>query len=209
MNGNQIVKELIEHLSKVPDITVTRSSISRWRRVFQLSGKLNGFIYLNAIGHYPYRWGITKNTVDKIEAQKTSWCVILLYESNQTGYVISAEEYHKRVAQNLWPFHQGDYKLTDGKSLVGIPRFSTVDELLNLLFNNFCNSFITSLIQKAIEETKPIYQRVTQLRGGESLSHKELKEYVASHPELIGLPKNVSSFSEYPFPSGDQVDVAF
>ena len=36
MNRNQIVKELIEVLSAVSDLTVTPSSVSRMRRVFQL-----------------------------------------------------------------------------------------------------------------------------------------------------------------------------
>ncbi len=35
-NGNQIVKELIEVLPAVSDVTVTPSSVSKMRRVFQL-----------------------------------------------------------------------------------------------------------------------------------------------------------------------------
>ena len=52
-------------------------------------------------------------------------------------------------------------------------------------------------------------QSFAHSQSGESLRHKELKEYVASHPELIGLPQITSSFIEYPFPSGDKVDIAF
>ncbi len=37
-NGNQIVKELVEALSAVSDLTVTPSSVSKKRRVFQLDG---------------------------------------------------------------------------------------------------------------------------------------------------------------------------
>ncbi|MBA7631580.1 hypothetical protein ES703_39112 [subsurface metagenome] len=134
MNGNQLVRELIEELSKIPNLSVTQSSISKRGRVFQLEGKINGFIYVHAIAssrrHY---WGITKNTAKKIKAQKKPWCVILLYESKNTGYVISSAEYHKRIKEGLWPYKQGDYKISERKSLFGVPNFSKVDELVVLL----------------------------------------------------------------------------
>jgi hypothetical protein len=46
--------------------------------------------------------------------------------------------------------------------------------------------------------------------GGESPMHKRLKEFVASHPEAIGLsPKLPSGQMEFPLPSGDVLDVLF
>lgn len=133
MNGNQLVRELIKDLSKIPDLNVTKSSISKMGRVFQLHGKVNAFIYVHAIAPSPHHWGITKNTVDKIETQQNPWCVILLYESKNTGYVISSAEYRKRIKEGLWPYKQGDYKISEKKSLSGIPNFSTVDDLVVLL----------------------------------------------------------------------------
>lgn len=133
MNGNQLVRELEKELAKSQDFSVTQSSISRMGRVFQLHGKVNGFVYVHAIASRRHYWGITKNTVDKIETRRSSWCVILLYESKNTGYVISSAEYHKRIKEGLWPYKQGDYKISEKKSLFGIPNFSTVDELVGLL----------------------------------------------------------------------------
>jgi len=133
MNGNQIVRELEKELSKSQDFTITQSSISRMGRVFQLHGKVNGFVYVHAIASSRHYWGITKNTVDKIKTRRSPWCVILLYESKNTGYVISSAEYHKRIKEGLWPDKQGDYKISEKKSLSGIPNFSTVDELVGLL----------------------------------------------------------------------------
>ena len=52
-------------------------------------------------------------------------------------------------------------------------------------------------------------------RGGwssepESQEHKSLKEYIAKHPEKIGLPKNNKKGNiEYIFASGDKADIVF
>lgn len=45
--------------------------------------------------------------------------------------------------------------------------------------------------------------------GGERREHRELKEYVASNPLSVGLPENSSATVEFPFLSGDQVDIKF
>ncbi len=44
---------------------------------------------------------------------------------------------------------------------------------------------------------------------GESQEHKNLKRYVATHPECIGLPSNSKSTEEFLLPSADKVDVHF
>lgn len=43
--------------------------------------------------------------------------------------------------------------------------------------------------------------------GGEGAEHKELKEYIASHPELVGAKEN--GITEYVLLSGDRIDVWF
>jgi hypothetical protein len=48
-----------------------------------------------------------------------------------------------------------------------------------------------------------------QLGGGESEQHRQLKEYVAQHPSVIGLASNAAGVVEYPLPSGDCLDVSF
>lgn len=44
-------------------------------------------------------------------------------------------------------------------------------------------------------------------KGGESDKHLKLKEYISKYPERIGLSKSTSSSIEYPFPTGDRVDI--
>lgn len=46
-------------------------------------------------------------------------------------------------------------------------------------------------------------------KGGESDDHKALKEYVRSHPELVGAAATWKSFTEYALPSLDEIDVLF
>ena len=43
----------------------------------------------------------------------------------------------------------------------------------------------------------------------ESQYHLNLKNYICSNPDVIGLPKNITGQTEYSLPSGDTVDVIF
>lgn len=45
--------------------------------------------------------------------------------------------------------------------------------------------------------------------GGETEDHRRLKEYVKGNPQLIGLSKSLCGEIEYPFASGDELDVLF
>ncbi len=47
------------------------------------------------------------------------------------------------------------------------------------------------------------------LGGGESPAHRMLKEYVADHPEVLGLPADARATLEHGFATGDRVDVLF
>lgn len=142
MDSDSLVEGLKESLSGFQATEVLYSNISKKKRVFELKGKLNGFIFVKTRTQLPYHWGITKNTVDKIKKTKGKpWCVILLYESPNQGYVISSKDYDERTQSNLWPYAQGDYKISYGKSLSGIPEFKTVEKLFSILLKNiFTNS---------------------------------------------------------------------
>lgn len=45
--------------------------------------------------------------------------------------------------------------------------------------------------------------------AGESEAHKALKNRIAEHPEFIGVTEVTSVAVEYPYPSGDRVDLLF
>jgi hypothetical protein len=134
------------------------------------------------------------------------WCIILLPDSEDTGYVISSQEYHKRVADGLWPFAQGDYKITEGKSLKDIPKFSSMGELQQL-FDSLLSD--VTQIDSIIENAKQRAEHLRTSPAGESELHKKLKAYVRDNPSLVGIDSVELSHIEYTFPSGDRVDVAF
>lgn len=67
-------------------------------------------------------------------------------------------------------------------------------------------------MQPATSDFSKIVRRsASSGRGGdESEHHKRLKEHVASHPTIIGLPASVAhGVNEYVLPSGDELDVLF
>ena len=45
--------------------------------------------------------------------------------------------------------------------------------------------------------------------GGEGTEHKALKDYIFSHPEVLGYKDVIDSQKEYVLPSGDKIDVFF
>jgi hypothetical protein len=52
----------------------------------------------------------------------------------------------------------------------------------------------------------PVFQ---QPRTPESPDHRALKQYIAAHPEIVGLPKGALAILEKVFGSGDRADVVF
>lgn len=133
MNGNQIVEEFAQKLSLFNDVNLRKSNLSKMGKVYELSGKIGCLLYIKAIAHPPHHWGITKHTVEKIETISIPWFIILLYDSANTGYVISSSEYYRKTRDHIWPDAQGDYKISENKSLKGIPKFFEVSELIDLI----------------------------------------------------------------------------
>lgn len=65
--------------------------------------------------------------------------------------------------------------------------------------------------EQDLKERGRAYSRVLarQASGGEGDAHRNLKEYVANHPDAIGLPVSPKGETEYMFISGDCCDVLF
>ena len=62
-----------------------------------------------------------------------------------------------------------------------------------------------------LDERGRIYSEMLERTGGsgEGEPHRILKEYVAAHPEIIGLDKENAPLIEYFFVSGDRADIVF
>ncbi len=67
------------------------------------------------------------------------------------------------------------------------------------------------LSEQDLKERGRTYSQVLarQVSGGEGEAHRSLKEFVACHPEAIGLPSSPIAQTEYLFISGDCCDVLF
>jgi hypothetical protein len=56
----------------------------------------------------------------------------------------------------------------------------------------------------------PLIEKASAFQGGEGADHKKLKDFVANHPEVVGLPATTRRGEvEAPLPSGDSLDVSF
>lgn len=61
----------------------------------------------------------------------------------------------------------------------------------------------------AKKEISEILHAPAHYGGGEGEEHKKLKEYILTHPEILGISGIVKAETEYQLPSGDRLDVYF
>ncbi|MGA9378062.1 MAG: hypothetical protein WBV73_04765, partial [Phormidium sp.] len=68
-----------------------------------------------------------------------------------------------------------------------------------------------NLTPQSVPDYSSLFEAIHNKRGvdGESQFHLNLKNYIRSNPDAVGLPKNTTGETEYPLPSGDRVDVLF
>jgi hypothetical protein len=115
VTGAQIVTEFVAALRGLTGVSITRSSLSR--NVFELSGPRTCLLYVKGRAESPYRWGVTANVVSRLQAQEKDWFVILLYESRESGYLLSASDVAHYMS-GVWPLGaDGDYKPAPGNYL--------------------------------------------------------------------------------------------
>jgi len=113
--GTQLVNDFIQELKSQCGITISRTSISR--NIFELSGKYNCLLYVKGRSEQPYRWGVTANVIERLQAQPKKWMVILLFDSHKKGYFLNSDDI-KHYIKNVWPLGaDGDYKPASGSYL--------------------------------------------------------------------------------------------
>jgi hypothetical protein len=59
------------------------------------------------------------------------------------------------------------------------------------------------------ERGRAYSEYIERIGGGEGKDHMKLNEYVAAHPEAIGLPAESAAQMEYLFIAGDRADIVF
>lgn len=131
MQGAQIVDSFIKFLRNSEGIAVERSFVSR--NVFNVTGRINVLLYVKGRAESPYRWGVTANVVRRLQQQEIKWFVVLLFESESTGYLLSSKDVMKYI-RKTWPLAgDGDYKPAAGSYLKQSYPFSSFDQFLSQL----------------------------------------------------------------------------
>ncbi|MHB1286512.1 MAG: hypothetical protein ACYCYP_08135 [Leptospirales bacterium] len=77
-------------------------------------------------------------------------------------------------------------------------------------FGDQWNNVLEALdLEKVVRDEANPNQTRKYGSGGESPQHKRLKEYIKTHPEIVGAEKKWEARIEFPLPSQDQIDVFF
>ncbi len=124
-NGGQLVKDFVHLLNNRPEFNVTNASISR--NVFKVSGNIEFLLYVKGRSGDPHKWGVTKNVVERLESQTLPWFVILLFDSSETGFILTYGDVRNYI-RNIWPLGaDGDYKPATGTYLSNNSPFYSID----------------------------------------------------------------------------------
>ena len=104
--------------------------------IIELSGSINYLIYFKVRSEEPYSWGVTANRVAELNQSGRKWVLALLYESPNTGYLITAEGVNRYLS--IWPRgSDGDYKVRPGRCLRFNRPFHSFSEFLNSLLSSY------------------------------------------------------------------------
>ena len=121
--GTEIVDEFIRALNDRSEVRVLQTPISK--NVFEYSGRNKVLLYVKGRAQYPYRWGVTKNVIQRLRGESKPWIVILLFESHEKGYLLTTRDTDHYI-DGVWPLGaDGDYKLATGSYLANnFPLYS-------------------------------------------------------------------------------------
>ena len=133
--GTEIVADFVSALRNRPGIKTVEPCGSISRNVFEVNGSACWLLYLKGRGEEPYRWGVTDNVIKRLKQQSQNWFVVLLYESQNTGYLLPFKDVINYIQKNIWPLgNDGDYKpAAPGNYLSQNTPFKTSDEFFRLL----------------------------------------------------------------------------
>ena len=135
--SDQIKEEFISQLEQYGN--AWGFSVDKWKgtrrksgNIIEIVGTINCLIYIKVRSEEPYRWGVTKNRIEELNKSGKKWCLVLLYESPNNGYFITANEVNRYL--DIWPLAgDGDYKVATGTYLKYNSPFNSFSDLINSL----------------------------------------------------------------------------
>lgn len=105
------------------------------KNIIELPGSINCLIYFKVRSEKPYRWGVTANRIDELKQSYMKWVLVLLYESPNAGYLITAEDVNHCLS--IWPLgSDGDYKVGPGSYLESNKLIHSFSEFLKSLLSS-------------------------------------------------------------------------
>lgn len=129
--GDQIVGDFTQAVSAQPGFNIDPSRISR--NVFEVTGPTSCLLYVKARSQPLWRWGVTANVVNRLNAQTKPWAVVLLMGSHDAGYLLSSGDV-EYYTENVWPLGtDGDFKPATGSYLGRNTPFSTMEAFCSQL----------------------------------------------------------------------------
>lgn len=201
MTSSEILKNFKNDLSIILNCKINQSLS---KQVYELSNSVNCLLYVKTRSTLKANWGITASVIDKLKSQSKSWFVVLLSIDQNNGYFLTKKDINFYIS-NRWKKHKdGDYKTSP--SFSSDKLFNSLQNFVLLLEKNIGQEKnIDDIISKSIRIT----QEIRSKESGESTHHLKLKKLIADNPELIGLTNILNTYTEYSYPSGDRVDIAF
>ncbi len=131
MKGSQLVQLFIGKLRQNSKYKVTTTRFSQ--NVYKLSNGTEVLIYIKGRAGEPHKWGITKNVVDRLMNQSIPWFVVLLYDTPETGFLLTQKDATNYIL-TVWPLgRDGDYKPATGTYLKNNSPFNSIEALLDQL----------------------------------------------------------------------------
>jgi hypothetical protein len=102
------------------------------KNIVKFSGSINCLAYIKVCSGKKHSWGITENRIRKLEGSGEDWVVILLYETPNTGYLLSADDVDR--GSSAWTVRKdGDYKVNPGNIDFYKP-FTSFQKLIDQLY---------------------------------------------------------------------------
>jgi len=106
------------------------------RNILQLTGVVDLLLYVKIRSSPPGFWGLAKSRIADLESSACPWAMALLVGSTGAGYLVPSEEVARRIQSGDWRLaSDGDYRVSEGRTLDVSLRFGSFTELAQSVFS--------------------------------------------------------------------------
>lgn len=128
-SASEILNLFRQRLKQEYEYQVRKTSISR--NIFDVTKVGSVLLYVKVRTQEPHKWGITANVVNRLKQQEKIWFVVLLFETEHTGYLLNEADVDYYISNSIWPLAgDGDYKPAAGTYLEKNIPFKNLDQMV-------------------------------------------------------------------------------